>query len=307
MKIGFCGLGKMGTEMVLRLLAAGHDVAVWNRTEAKLRPAIAAGAKAMPTPAAVAAGNEIVLLCLFDAASVEEVVFGQDGIASAGTPVLVVDHSSISPNATRDFAARLSAGGASEWVDAPVSGGVEGTAAGRLTVMAGGSATGIEKASVPVRAYAARVVRVGPVGAGQTAKVCNQAIVGATLLAIGETVALARNSGIDPARLTEILAGGWADSRLLQIFVPRMTSPGGAPIATLATLLKDIELVATLARDSGTPMPVAGAVQHALRMATTLEMGDADFSAIVQLFAGREHASDSARCAPDKSRPLSPG
>jgi 2-hydroxy-3-oxopropionate reductase len=251
----------------------------------------------MPTPAAVARECDLVLLCLFDADSVEEVVFGSDGIASARTAVLVVDHSSIAPTATRDFAARFSSAGAGEWIDAPVSGGVEGAAAGRLTVMAGGSARGIERASLAIRAYAARVVRVGEVGSGQTAKLCNQAIVGAALLAVGEAVALARESGIDPARLPEILAGGWADSKVLQIFVPRMTSPDGTTIATLATLLKDIESVANLARDSGTPMPVGSAVQQTLRMAKILKMGDADFSAIVQLFARREQAGKVAMSA----------
>lgn len=287
MKIGFCGLGRMGTAMVLRLLAAGHSVTVWNRTAEKLAPVVQAGARGVATPAAVAAESEIVFLCLFDAAAVEQVVFGTTGIASARAASLLIDHSSISPAATRDFAARLAAHSGAEWTDAPVSGGVAGAQAGTLTVMAGGSPDSIEVAAEPIEAYATRLIRVGEVGAGQTAKLCNQTIVAATLLAIGEAVALARNSGIDPARLPEALAGGWADSKLLQVFVPRMTSLPADNIGTLATLLKDVESVAKLAGDTGTPMPVSAAVQHTLRMAATLGLSEADLSRVVQMFEGR--------------------
>jgi 2-hydroxy-3-oxopropionate reductase len=269
--------------MVLRMLAAGHKVTVWNRTAAKLAPVLEAGARAAPTPAAAAGDSKTMPLCLFDAAAVDEVVFGRNGIASVRNAALLVDHSSISPAATRDFATRISAFGGPEWIDAPVSGGIAGAAAGKLTVMAGGSPDSIKSATDVIRAYADRVVRVGPVGSGQIAKLCNQTIVAATILAIAEAVTLAGNGGIDPAQLHEVLAGGWADSRLLQLFVPRMTSLPANNIGSIATLLKDVESIAQLAGESAVPMPLSGAVLHTLRMTAKLGLGDADLSRVVRM------------------------
>lgn len=270
--------------MVLRLLSAGHRVTVWNRTSVKLAPAVAAGARTAPTPAAVALECDVVLLCLFDASSVEQVVFGTQGVASISGVRTLVDHSSISPSATRRFSQRLNEQCGAQWVDAPVSGGTPGATAGMLTVMAGGSPEAIVAAEAPMRAYAARIVRVGDVGAGQTAKLCNQTIVGATLLAIAEAVALARDSDIDPAQLPEALAGGWADSKLLQLFVPRMISQPQEVIGSISTLLKDMDAIAALASDTGTPMPIGAAVLNALRFAVTMNLGGADLSKVVQLF-----------------------
>jgi 2-hydroxy-3-oxopropionate reductase len=134
-----------------------------------------------------------------------------------------------------------------------------------------------------IRAYAARVTHMGPAGAGQTAKLCNQSIVTATVAAIAEAVSLAERSGIDAARLTEALAGGWADSVLLQTFVPRMTQGGFAPIGALKTFQKDVDTVAVAAYETGTPMPVAATVQQVLRLAAAMGLEDADFSAFVDV------------------------
>jgi 2-hydroxy-3-oxopropionate reductase len=288
MKIGFCGLGRLGTAMVARLLVAGHDVTVWNRTQSAMAPVVRDGARAAITPAAAAADAQVVMLCLLDGTAVEQVVFGPQGIASVGGSNILVDHSSISPVATRAFAARASMTNL-EWIDAPVSGGVAGARAATLTVMAGGSPRSIERVSEPIRAYAARMIRVGDVGAGQTAKLCNQTIVSATILAIAEAVTLAQDGGIDPAQLPEIFAGGWADSTLLKVFVPRMVSPPKEGVGALTTMLKDVECIAELARATETPMPVSGAVQHTLRIAVAMGFGDADLAAVAQLFAKRKN------------------
>ena len=283
MKIGFCGPGLMGAPMVRRLLAAGHEVHVWNRTVAKLAPLAEAGAIIEATPAALAAQSVAICMCLLDAAAVESVVFGPAGIASVTGARWVIDHSSIAPGATQTFASRLMKANGAVWIDAPVSGGVAGAAAGTLAVMAGGPAGAIAQITPLLTAYAARVTHMGPVGAGQATKLCNQTIVAATIAAIGEAVGLARNSGIDPAKLTEALAGGWADSKLLQIFVPRMTAPPEVSIGALDTMLKDLDGVAVLARESGTPMLVSGAVQQAYRLASSLGLGGADLSEIARL------------------------
>jgi 2-hydroxy-3-oxopropionate reductase len=284
MKVGFCGTGRMGAAMAGRLIAAGHHVKVWNRSADKLAPLVAAGATLASSPAEAAGGADILLMCLFDSAAVEEVVFGASGVVIAhNVAPLLVDHSSIAPEPTRDFAVRLRKACGSCWIDAPVSGGVMGAASGTLTVMAGGPESAIISAREAIKSYAACVIRAGDVGAGQSAKLCNQNIVAATLVAIAEAVILARNSGIDPARLTELLGGGWADSALLRIFVPRMTAPDGSSIGTLSTMLKDIDNVRMAAHATGTSLPVGSAVHRTLTAAETLGLGGLDLGQIVEI------------------------
>jgi len=290
MEVGFCGPGLMGAPMIRHLLRAGHTVHVWNRTRDKAEALAKDGAKVASTPAALADSAELIFLCVSDAAAVEQVVFDpQHGIATAAQGAAgnarvrrIVDHSSIAPSATRGFAQRAAAAGIG-WVDAPVSGGVAGATAGTLAVMAGGAAADVEAATPVIRAYAARVTHMGDAGAGQTAKLCNQSIVTATVAAIAEAVSLAQRSGIDAARLTEALAGGWADSVLLQTFVPRMTSSGATPIGAMRTFQKDVDTIAAAAYETGTPMPVAGTVQQVLRLAAAMGLADADFSAFVDV------------------------
>jgi 2-hydroxy-3-oxopropionate reductase len=283
--------------MIRHLLRAGHTVHVWNRTRAKAEVLLADGAQVAETPRELAARCEAVLLCVADAAAVEETVFGAAGLLSADAPVpsrlrWIVDHSSIPPAATRAFAQRAAAltavradeaVGSVGWIDAPVSGGVAGATAGTLAVMAGGAAADVEAVKPLLSAYAARVTHMGEVGAGQTAKLCNQAIVTATLAAIAEAVSLAQRSGLDASRLTEGLAGGWADSVLLQTFVPRMTQSGLAPIGAFRTFQKDIDTVAATAYETGTPMPVSSTVQQLLRLGAAMGLGEADLSAFIDV------------------------
>ncbi|MFM0278296.1 NAD(P)-dependent oxidoreductase [Paraburkholderia sediminicola] len=314
MEIGFCGPGLMGAPMIRHLLRAGHTVHVWNRTRAKAEALMADGAQVVDTPRELASRCEAVLLCVADAAAVEETVFGAEGLLSvdAAAPRRVrwiVDHSSIPPAATRALARRAAtvtgataasaaAGGAKGgrerepegegatsvgWIDAPVSGGVAGAMAGTLAIMAGGAATDVEAVTPLLGAYSARVTHMGDVGAGQTTKLCNQTIVTATLAAIAEAVSLAQRSGIDAAKLTEGLAGGWADSVLLQIFVPRMTQSGLAPIGAFRTFQKDIDTVAATAYETGTPMPVSSTVQQLLRLGAAMGLGEADLSAFIDV------------------------
>lgn len=154
MKLGFCGLGLMGAPMVRRLLAAQHEVHIWNRSRDKAAPLAALGAHIVNSPAEAATGVDGVLMCLFDAAAVEEVVFGPAGVAQAKGLPWLLDHSSIPPDTTRELARRLSLANAADWLDAPVSGGVAGVEAGTLAVMLGGSATQLVPACQAMRAYA---------------------------------------------------------------------------------------------------------------------------------------------------------
>jgi 3-hydroxyisobutyrate dehydrogenase-like beta-hydroxyacid dehydrogenase len=280
--------------MVRRLLAAGHEVLVWNRTPKKTMALAALGATPVANPADMALECDVVCLCLFDAAAVEAVVFGPKGLAVDGALRCVVDHSSIAPDQTRAMAARLLQENGAAWIDAPVSGGVGGAEDGTLAVMAGGSADLLRELTPLLMAYAQRVSHMGDVGAGQTTKLCNQTIVATTIAAIGEAVALATAGGVDASRLGEALAGGWADSTLLQIFVPRMTAPPQGKLAGLNTMLKDLDTVAALAQQQGTPMPVSTSAQQVYRLARLMGLGEHDVSQLVQLSLGRATVVDKA-------------
>src|SRR5260370_12638295 len=186
-KLGYLGLGMMGFPMTLRLVNAGYDVTVWNRSSGKAAALIEAGAKLAPQPRDVAAAASIIFMCLTDAAAVEEVVFGPDGLATAaGSGKLVVDFSSIHPDAARAIAVRLKIANGMGWIDAPVSGGTLGAAEGTLAVIAGGDATRIERVRPYVLATARRLTHMGPIGAGQTTKLCNQVIVRCAMAVLAE-------------------------------------------------------------------------------------------------------------------------
>ncbi|MBR8327671.1 NAD(P)-dependent oxidoreductase, partial [Burkholderia cenocepacia] len=166
--------------------------------------------------------------------------------------------------------------------------------AGTLAVMAGGRAADLDAVRPLIDTYASRITHMGDAGAGQTAKLCNQAIVTATVTAIAEAVGLAQASSIDAARLAEALAGGWADSVLLQTFVPRMTSGGHPPIGALSTFQKDVDAIADAARDTGAVMPVSATVQQVLRLGAAQGLAGADFTAFIDIVRpnnGRQQAS----------------
>jgi 3-hydroxyisobutyrate dehydrogenase-like beta-hydroxyacid dehydrogenase len=201
-EVGFCGPGLMGAPMIRHLLAAGHRVGVWNRTRAKAEALEQDGARVVDTPRELAEQVDTVFVCVLDGRAVGDVVFGAHGLlagdANAPRVKRIVDHSSIAPAATRDYAARAAALGVG-WIDAPVSGGVPGAQAGTLAVMAGGNAADLDAVRPLIDRYASRITHMGDAGAGQTAKLCNQAIVTATVTAIAEAVGLAQASGIDAA------------------------------------------------------------------------------------------------------------
>lgn len=283
--LGYIGLGLMGLPMTKRLLAAGHCVTVWNRSPQKLAEAVAAGARAAPGPSGVAAASEIIFLCLTDAAAVEQVAFGSGGLAeAAGTGRLVVDFSSIHPEATQDIAARLHAANGMAWIDAPVSGGTKGAAEGTLAVMAGGVAEDIARVAPYVGVMARNFTHMGPLGAGQTTKLCNQIIAGCTMAVLAEAARLAVNAGIDAERLPVALKGGFADSIPLQLFVPRMVKAiHDPPLGHGVTMLKDLDTVLDVARKSKTPVPMTGLAAQLFRMLQASRGDDAEALEIYKL------------------------
>nr|WP_047165516.1 NAD(P)-dependent oxidoreductase [Sphingomonas sp. Y57] len=258
-RMAFLGVGLMGRPMAARLLDGGHDLALWNRSADKLAPLVAAGGRACATPAEAVADTEVVCLCLTDADAVERVIFGNGGAARALAPgALVVDFSTIGPDATRGFARRLAETGDAQWLDCPVSGGVAGAEAGTLAILAGGDAAAIDRVRPLLALLSARVTRMGGVGAGQAAKLCNQLIVATNMLAIAEAMHVGEALGIDLAQLPVAFQGGFADSRPLQLFGPRMAPPAdpGPPVSELRTMYKDIRSIraAAAAAAAGTPL-----------------------------------------------------
>jgi 3-hydroxyisobutyrate dehydrogenase len=288
-KLGYLGLGMMGLPMSQRLVKAGHDVTVWNRSAGKSAALVEAGAKAASQPRNVADAASIIFMCLTDAAAVEEVVFGPDGLATAdGQGKLVVDFSSIHPDAARAIAARLRMANGMGWIDAPVSGGTVGAEQGTLAVMAGGDAADIERVRPYVLAMARRLTHMGPTGTGQTTKLCNQIIVGCAMAVLAEATRLAVNAGIDATRLPEALAGGFADSIPLQLFVPRMAQGiHSPPFGHIATMLKDLDTVIDVARDTSSPVPMAGLAAQLFRLAKSARGADADALEIYKLSASQ--------------------
>lgn len=284
MKLGFCGLGLMGQPMVARLLKAGHQVYVWNRSADKAEALLQQGAHWVASPAELAQQCEVVMMCVYDTQAVHEVVFGQQGLASVpGQLRIVVDHSSIIPQATRDMAQRLWVDRQAYWLDAPVSGGTVGAENGTLAIMVGGEPDALDQVRYILGAYASQVTHMGSSGAGQISKLCNQTIVATTLNAIAEAISLAQDNGVQAERLSEALKGGWADSVLLQLFVPRMTQGTQETKAGMDTMLKDLNTVANLAQASHTAMPVSHAAQQQYRSAHRQGLGGRDVAELMQV------------------------
>jgi 3-hydroxyisobutyrate dehydrogenase len=288
-KLGYLGVGMMGFPMTRRLINAGYDVTVWNRSAGKAAALIEAGAKPAALPRDVAATAGIIFMCLTDADAVEKVVFGPDGLAAVtGSGKLVVDFSSIHPDAARSIAARLKTKNGMGWIDAPVSGGTKGAEEGTLAVMAGGDAADIERARPYILAMARRLTHMGSTGAGQTTKLCNQVIVGCAMAVLAEAARLAVNAGIDAKLLPEALTGGFADSIPLQLFVPRMVAGiHSPPMGHIATMLKDLDTVIDVARDTSSPVPMSALAAQLFRLAKSARGADADALEIYKLSANK--------------------
>ncbi|MCU0280966.1 MAG: NAD(P)-dependent oxidoreductase [Acidimicrobiia bacterium] len=254
-RIGFIGLGTMGGGMVRNLLAKGHAVAVWNRSPERVAALVAAGASAATGPADLAADCPIVMICVSDTPDVEQVVLGPGGLLDGLAPgSLVVDHSTISPRATRALADAVAAKGA-HWLDAPVSGGSEGAARGTLSIMVGGDPADLERARPYLEAYGTAVTHVGPTGAGQMAKLVNQILVVVTQQGVGEALLLAQAGGLDLGRTIDAVKGGAAGSWMLANRGPQMARRDWRPGFTIDLQQKDLRLVLEAADELGVPLP----------------------------------------------------
>ncbi|MGF6974379.1 2-hydroxy-3-oxopropionate reductase [Paraburkholderia sp. JPY465] len=280
-KAGFIGLGIMGKPMAANLLKNGVPLAAFTRSgvPAELTQA---GAVACDNPAAVAANADVIFIMVPDTPDVERVLFGENGLASAlRAGHTVVDMSSISPMATRDFAARVRETGA-DYLDAPVSGGEVGAKAGSLTIMVGGEQATFDSVKPMFDMMGKNVTLIGAVGAGQVCKVANQVIVAATIEAVGEALLLASKAGVDPARVREALMGGFASSRILEVHGERMTKRTFDPGFRIELHQKDLNLALSTAQALGVSLPNTATCQ-ALFNACVAHGGKAwDHSAMVR-------------------------
>ena len=284
--VAFAGIGLMGLPMSQRLLAAGYPLAVWNRSPAKCAPLQALGAQVVAVPAELCAQADIIMLCLANTEVVREVVFGPGGIVETAQPgQLLVDFSSLEPAATRDMATELYARSGMHWVDAPVSGGTPGAANGSLAIMAGGRVEDIERVRPILAHLGQRLTRMGDVGAGQVSKVCNQMIVACNALVIAEVVALAEQAGVDASLLAPALAGGFADSKPLQILAPQMAQSQFEPVKWhVRTLLKDLDTAVKLSQQIGSATPLSGLAAQLMRQHGSRGNLECDPATLVQLY-----------------------
>ncbi|MBX7214107.1 MAG: NAD(P)-dependent oxidoreductase [Thermoflexales bacterium] len=281
-KIGFLGLGIMGRGMARNLIKAGFDVTVWNRTPARTDEFVAAGARAGESPAAVARACDIVFVCVSDTPDVEAVLFGEQGAAaglSAGK--LVVDHSTISPQATRAFAEKLSALGV-RFLDAPVSGGSEGAAKGTLSIMIGGAAEDIERARPYLQAMGKTITHVGEQGAGQMVKLVNQILVVGNMLAAAEALLFAQAGGLDLSKALSAVAGGAAGSWMLSNRGPQVIARDWRPGFTIDLQQKDLRLALRAGDEMGVPLVATSLIYNLYRTLQQQGLGSEGNHALVK-------------------------
>ncbi|MEJ1974826.1 MAG: NAD(P)-dependent oxidoreductase [Acetobacteraceae bacterium] len=253
--VGFIGLGTMGREMVRNMLKAGHPVHAYDVVAAAMQDAAAAGATLADSVAAAAAKAAVVVTMLPDTPQVEEVVLGAGGLLANPPPGrLIVDMSTIAPQAVRRMHATLQAAGI-DFLDAPVSGGPQGAKSGTLTIMAGGEADAFARARPVLAAMGTTINHVGGSGAGQTVKLCNQLICGLNLQAVCEAIALGRASGVDLGVMRDVLMGGSAASWMLDRLGPPMIAGDASAGFRIDLMLKDLRLVQELAQTLSVPLP----------------------------------------------------
>lgn len=253
--VGFIGLGVMGREMARHLVQAGHRVQVHDLDLGAVQALVGEGAIEAGSVAGAARGADVVITMLPDTPHVEDVVLGEDGLLAHPPPGrLVVDMSTIAPIATRRLAAKLADRGIA-MLDAPVSGGPQGAKSAKLSIMVGGDADALERARPYLAAVGTTIVHVGPAGAGQTIKACNQLICAMNLQAISEALALGRAAGLDLVKLREVLLAGSASSWMLQNLGQKMIEKDAAAGFRIDLQLKDLRLAGELAFELGVPLP----------------------------------------------------
>lgn len=285
MRIGLIGLGIMGRPMARNLLKGGFELVVHNRSRAPVDELVAESASvtAAGSPREVAEQADIVITMLPDSPDVRAVVFGDDGLLAAMRPGgLLIDMSTIAPATAVEVHAALAERGVGA-VDAPVSGGEAGAIAGTLSIMAGGSADDFERAMPVFNAVGKTIVHVGDPGAGQTVKACNQIVVAINYAAVSEALVLGARAGVDPAKIVQVLNGGLAASRVLELKGQSMIERRFQPGFRINLHRKDLNIAMATGREQHVPLPVTALVSQLFEALASAGRGDLDHSALVTL------------------------
>ncbi|MEO1364950.1 MAG: NAD(P)-dependent oxidoreductase [Pseudomonadota bacterium] len=280
------GAGAMGGAIGTRLLETGNSLWVFDLDTARVDELVAKGAVAATSAAEAARDADFVITSLNAARIVGLAAFGENGIADGARPgTVIIDMSSIDPEATRDFA-RQAADKGLAWVDSPLSGGAPKALIGELTLMAGGTAEDVARAHVALKHVASNYTHMGPSGAGQTTKLINQVLCGLGFLAVAEATQLALDAGVDAEKIPQALKGGRADSALLQEYLPRFATRDYRRTGRIDNMVKDLNAVNDLARRTGTSMPMTALCAEIHRMLTAAGLGGEDQAAVMEFFNG---------------------
>lgn len=284
MNLAFIGLGIMGGPMALNLAKAGHSVAVFNRSKEREQPLLAAGARSAATPTEAAKGAETVHICLKTPDVVRQTVFDGGLLASMQPGQLLIDHGTSGVALARQIAEAAAASGV-RFMDAPVSGGLEGARAATLAIMAGGEAADYDRVRPLLEAMGKTVRHVGPVGSGQALKLANQLLVIVHQFAAAEAFAFARKAGVDGQTFGEVILNAWGRSFMLERSMPEFLAGDYAPGRTsLATLMKDARLLADSAWDLDQMIPMAEAATELMTDAIEAGYGDGDVASTLKLY-----------------------
>ena len=280
-RIGFIGLGIMGKPMARNLINAGFTLCVHNRSRGSVEELVGEGAAPASSPRAVAENSDIVITMLPDTPDVESAVSGQNGIlAGAHEGLLVVDMSTISPVATRRLASELGNRNV-RMLDAPVSGGDKGAIAGTLSIMAGGDASDFERVRPVFESLGKTIVHCGEIGSGQIVKACNQIVVALVIEAVSEALVLGSKAGVQPGVILEVLGGGLAQNRVMELRGPTMVQHNFQPGFKARLHRKDLNIILQTAREYGVTLPVSAIVDQMFTNLIERGKGDLDHSALL--------------------------
>lgn len=286
LNIALIGAGAMGGAIGARLVETGQTVTVFDLDAAKVVELVEKGAHAADTAAAAAAASDYVITSLNSPEIVAAAVFGADGVAAgAKDGTLIIDMSSIDPEATKSLAERARENGL-RWVDSPLSGGAPKVATGDLTLMVGGADADFVDAQNVLQHIASNITHMGPAGAGQTTKLINQVLCGLNFLAVAEATQLALDAGVDAAKIPQALKGGRADSAILQEYMPRFVAKDYRRTGRIDNMVKDLNGAQDLARRTHTPMPMTATCAEVHRLLTSAGLGGEDQAALMEYFTG---------------------
>jgi 2-hydroxy-3-oxopropionate reductase len=285
-KVALIGAGAMGGAIGTRLIETGNQLTVFDLDAEKVATLTSLGAQSAGTAAEAASVSDVVILSLNSPKIVRIAVFGKDGVAAGAKPgTLIIDMSSIDPEATKELAADAAEKGL-RWVDSPLSGGAPKALVGQLTLMAGGSEKDVADAHRVLRHVASNYTHMGPCGAGQTTKLINQVLCGLNFLAVAEATQLALDAGVNAAKIPQALKGGRADSAILQEYMPRYVAKDYRRTGRIDNMVKDLNGAQDLARRTNTAMPLTALCAEVHRMLTAAGLGGEDQAALMEFFSG---------------------